>query len=54
MTLDAPDEHAVRAAARTLLDDPAFRERARAVASELAALPGPPEIASRLATGAFC
>jgi UDP:flavonoid glycosyltransferase YjiC (YdhE family) len=48
MHLDAPNEQTVRAAARTLLDDPAFRERARAVAEELAALPRPQDIARSL------
>jgi UDP:flavonoid glycosyltransferase YjiC (YdhE family) len=44
IALDEPDEASVREAVRALLDDSAYRDRAGAVAAELAALPAPRDI----------
>jgi UDP:flavonoid glycosyltransferase YjiC (YdhE family) len=46
---DEVTESAVRDAVRTLLDDPSYRDRAAALAAEIAAMPHPREVARRLA-----
>jgi UDP:flavonoid glycosyltransferase YjiC (YdhE family) len=46
---DEVTESAVRDAVRTLLDDPSYRNRAAALAAEIAAMPHPREVARRLA-----
>jgi UDP:flavonoid glycosyltransferase YjiC (YdhE family) len=43
---------AVRTEVTALLDDPAYSNAARAVAAEIAAMPGPEEVAARLMNGA--
>jgi UDP:flavonoid glycosyltransferase YjiC (YdhE family) len=48
IALDQPDEASVRNAARALLDDSAYRARARAVAAQLAALPAPRDVVRSL------
>jgi UDP:flavonoid glycosyltransferase YjiC (YdhE family) len=48
IALDEPNEASVRDAARALLDNPAYRARARAVAAELLALPPPRDIVRSL------
>jgi UDP:flavonoid glycosyltransferase YjiC (YdhE family) len=45
---DELSESAVRDAARALLDDPSYREAARHVAAEIAAMPSAAEVADRL------
>ena len=45
---DEVDAGAVRGAVRALLDRPAFRERAAELAGEIAAMPAPAEVVSRL------
>ena len=44
--LGPPDvrPEAVRVAVRALLDDPSYRQRARAVAEEIAAMPSPGDV----------
>jgi UDP:flavonoid glycosyltransferase YjiC (YdhE family) len=48
IALDEPNEASIRDAARALLDDSAYRSRARAVAAGLAALPAPRRIVRSL------
>ena len=44
----APDPHVIRDGTRRLLDEPAFRDAARAIAAEIAALPPAEHAAERL------
>jgi UDP:flavonoid glycosyltransferase YjiC (YdhE family) len=41
-------ESAVRDAVRTLLEDPSYRHRARELAAEIAVMPHPRDVASRV------